>query len=61
MRDIRFTGEARLPLVRFLAKAIRIDDERYFVRFEITEGVDENPVRRVFILIDCANWLGLSS
>ena len=61
MRDIRFTGEAGLSLVRFLAKAIRIDDERYFVRFEITEGVDENPVRRVFILIDCANWLWLSS
>ena len=52
MGDIGFARKTGLPLVCLFAEVVGVEDGGDFVRFEIAQAIDKNPVGWVFVLID---------
>ena len=52
MGDVGLARETFLSLVGFFTETIGLDDERYFTRIKIAEGVDKDPVGRIFVEVD---------
>ena len=61
MRNVGFAGKAGLAAMGLFAEAIRFEDVVDIVLREIAQGIDEDPVGRIFELINSGTRRGLRS